>query len=122
MTKLQQKLLGFFFMLLLAVLPSCTAAQAYPDMLESRVSRLEADNYQLQSRINQLESQISGLSQLPSRNSGSIRQAPQVSPRLGRGALSGDPMFDRLATLVIELKERVYKLEAQVVQLQKKGS
>jgi hypothetical protein len=30
-------------------------------------------------------------------------------------------MFDRLATLVIELKERVQTLEAQVTELKKQG-
>jgi polyhydroxyalkanoate synthesis regulator phasin len=33
-----------------------------------------------------------------------------------------DPMFDRLATLVIELKERIVALEAQVADLEKKVS
>ena len=87
--------------------------------LESRLSRLEAENFQMRSQISTLEAQISALrGQSPSQTPSSIRPvAPSVPSRANRQVSSSDPMFDRLATLVIELKERVKALEAQVAEL-----
>ncbi|HEY9874278.1 MAG TPA: hypothetical protein V6D12_12625, partial [Candidatus Obscuribacterales bacterium] len=110
MIKIQRRALCLFLILLLAVLPGCTSAQAASDMLESRVSRLETENYQLRSLLNRLESQINSLSQLQPRTPGANRSAPPVPPRGNRQVSSADPMFDRLATLAIELKQRVSKL------------
>lgn len=89
--------------------------------LESRLSRLEGENWQLRSQINSLESQLSQItSQLTSQTPSSNRQtAPQIPPRTNRQVSSSDPMFKRLATLVIELGERVKVLETQVAQLKK---
>jgi hypothetical protein len=80
--------------------------------LESRLSRIELENTNLRSRINQLESQVARLSS----NAGigfsqpvpADRSTPTASP------LADDPTFKRLATLVIELKERVVAVEKQV--------
>src|SRR4028118_1012252 len=89
--------------------------------LESRISRLESDNLQMRSQISNLESQLSTLrgqspSQIPSP---SRPVAPPVPPRPNRQVSSSDPMFDRLATLVIELRERIKALEAQVAELKR---
>lgn len=54
MTEIERRGFCILLILLLAVLPGCTSAQASSNMLESRISRLEADNYQLRSPINQL--------------------------------------------------------------------
>lgn len=103
----------------LVILSGRTLAQS-SSALESRISRLEVDNYQLRSQISRLESQLSELSgrsasQTPSPN----KPPPPVPPRSNRQVLSSDPMFNRLATLVVELKERVQSLEAQVAELKK---
>jgi hypothetical protein len=90
---------------------SVTPAQS-TTQLESRLSRIELENATLRSRINQVESQVSRLSS----NAGidfsqpvpTDLSIPAASP------LADDPMFKRLATLVIELKERVVAVENQV--------
>jgi uncharacterized protein YceH (UPF0502 family) len=102
-----------------AILPRLTLAQSSAG-LESRISRLEADNFQMRSQIGRLESLLTAQSgravvQSPTPN----RPAPQLPPRQNRQVSSSDPMFDRLATLVIELKERIQALEAQVAELKK---
>lgn len=101
----------------LTLFSSRTLAQSSA-ALESRISRVESDNFQLRSQIANLESQIAALkgqsspqTPIPTRP-----QAPSIPPRT-RQITSSDPMFDRLATLVIELKQRVQSLEAQVAQL-----
>jgi cell division protein FtsB len=104
----------------LTILSSRTLAQSTAG-LESRLSRLEADNFQMRSQISRLESQLYTLGgrSLPPQTPSSNRPAPSVPPRANRQVSSSDPMFDRLATLVIELKERVQALEAQVAELKK---
>jgi len=89
--------------------------------LESRLSRLESENFQMRAQLSNLESQLSAFrSQLTSQNPSSNRQtAPSVPPRTNRQVSSSDPMFKRLATLVIELGERVKVLESQVAELKK---
>ncbi|NJO42780.1 MAG: hypothetical protein HC769_18185 [Cyanobacteria bacterium CRU_2_1] len=93
--------------------------------LTSRVSRLETDNTTLRSRISRLENTVSRLSaevgidypDPPSEDisgDGSINVAPSV--------LAEDPTFQRLATLVIELKERVVAVETQIAELETRVS
>ena len=79
----------------------------------SRVVNLEADISRIESRLNRLEAQISQISrgQTPAPapiNSG--RKQPQ---------LSREKMFDNLATLAIETKDQVNKLQARVSKLEK---
>lgn len=104
------------------LLPRFTLAQV-PAFLESRIARLEAENFQLQSQVNRIESQLVQLSGRPlssSQRPNPNPPTPQISPRNNRRQVSSsDPMFERLATLVIELKERVQSLEAQVTELKK---
>lgn len=105
----------------LIILSSHTLAQS-SGALESRVSRLESDNFQLRSQISRIESHLAQLSgRSPSRSSTPNRSAPQVplSTTRQRQVSSSDPMFDRLATLVVELKGRVQALETQVAELKK---
>ncbi|GAB4174528.1 MAG: hypothetical protein Fur006_04390 [Coleofasciculaceae cyanobacterium] len=111
-----------------ALLPRLTLAQS-PPFLESRIARLESENFQLRSQLNRIESQLAqltGQSTASRRETPSLPQKPSPNPsasqsrsRTNRSALSSDPMFERLATLVIELKERVQTLEAQVAQMKK---
>jgi uncharacterized protein YceH (UPF0502 family) len=72
--------------------------------LESRVIRLENELFAIQSQLSQLTA---------------YRPAPRTSvpaPAQPNRAVPNS-QFDRLATLVIELKERINKLEAQVQKL-----
>lgn len=105
-----------------ALLPRFTLAQA-PAFLESRIARLESENLQLRSQVSRIESQLAQLSGRSLSSSQRPRPNPpatQVLPRTNRRQVSSsDPMFERLATLVIELKERVQALEAQVAALKK---
>lgn len=111
-----------FFALIFAflILSSRTLAQS-SSALESRISRLETDNFQLRSLISRIESQLSAVSgrTLSPNPSPTRSPAPSVPPRANRQVSSSDPMFNRLATLVVELKERIQALEAQVAELKK---
>lgn len=102
------------------ILSSRTLAQSSA-ALESRISRVESDNFQLRSQIANLEAQVATIKgQSSSQTPIPIRpQTPPVPSRANRQVTSSDPMFDRLATLVIELKQRVQALEAQVAQLKR---
>ena len=108
------------FLVGLLIFPPLTSAQSTA-ALASRLSRLETENFQLRSQINRIESQLSTLTQqVPSQNRSPNPPAPAPSvPRTPPRVLSSDPMFDRLATLVIELKERIQDLEVKVAELQK---
>lgn len=90
------------------------AAAQDSSFLSSRVSRVESENSALRSRLSQLESQVSRLSS----NAGIGYATPSEVDIPQSGVLSSDPMFDRLATLAIELKERIVVLEEQVADLQ----
>lgn len=107
------RLLGILTLILLLWFSwqSVTLAQS-TTQVESRLSRIELENATLRSRVNQLESQVSRLSANAgidfSQSVPIDRSAPATSP------LAEDPTFKRLATLVIELKERVVAVEDQV--------
>lgn len=94
-----------------------TAAQGYSG-LESRLSNLEGDVRQLRAQMSRLESQATSITPpypAPARSA----PIPTPSRDRNRGNYSSDPMFDRLATLVVELKQRVSQLEQQVGDLRK---
>lgn len=110
--------LGIAFVLLLTLLSRLTLAQSSA-YLESRISRLESDSFQIRSELSRLESQVyqfANRSNYPpaSRN---VSPPPPVSPRATR--LRPEPTYDRLATLFIELRERVNKLEARLKRLER---
>lgn len=85
--------------------------------VDSRVSRLEAEVTSLRGQISQLQSQINRLGN----RSNSGVSAPRVEvpePEYSSPNSIPKSMFDRLATLVIELKERMDKLEARIADLE----
>lgn len=86
--------------------------------LKARVSRLESQNYRLRSRLNRLESQLKRVNSSNSLEGGEQIRLPSSPP----APSIQDPMFDRLAILVIELKERMNALEARMdeIELQEK--
>lgn len=112
---------GCTFVLLVLLSRSCTPASASSG-LEARISRLEAENFQLRAQLSRVETQINRLAGVESRsdratlpNRPSPPNALNVSPR---SLIGDDPMFKRLATLVIELKERVARLENRLKKLE----
>ncbi len=112
-------ILGLFLIFLFAGLQSGSAVRASSD-LGPRVSRLESEILNLRTQIYRLESQISSASRSsPQRSAPPPRAAaPEEEPRLYRPISPTDPMFDRLATLVIELKQQVSQLENRVSALE----
>ena len=82
---------------------------------QSQINALEVDINGIESRLNRIEAQLNQLGRFapptatpPPSRSNSGRNTP----------LSRDQMFDRLATLVIELKQQVNKLETRVAKLE----
>jgi hypothetical protein len=85
--------------------------------VDSRVSRLEAEITTLRGQLNQLQSQVNRLGNRS--NSGVSAPRVEVSePEYSAPNSIPKSMFDRLATLVIELKERIDKLEARIAALE----
>ena len=100
----------------LVLLPGRLAAQSTAQ-LESRLSRLESENYQLRAELSRLESQIYSLSRSGTRLPEPSRPtAPTITPVRPTATT---PIVDRLATLLIELKERVTNVEARMTRLEK---
>ena len=90
---------------------------ASSQQIESRFYNLEADFNRLESRVSNIEAQ---LSQTGRSSSSTTTTTP--SPRSGRtvSPQEREKMFDRLATLVIELKQQVNALESRVAKLEKR--
>ncbi|HEY9862952.1 MAG TPA: hypothetical protein V6D21_02115 [Candidatus Obscuribacterales bacterium] len=89
-----------------------TLAQGSTTQLEYRMSRLEAQVSQLIGQINSLQYQTSGTTVIQ------VKPDPtNPAPELRNPLMSGDPMFDRLATLVIETKQDVQELQKQMTEL-----
>lgn len=82
-------------------------------IVQSRLNNLESDFSRLESRLNRIESQLrqSGV-RVPTNRSGSTDRKARPSQ------IQGDQMFDNLATLAIELKQDVRKLEKRVSKLE----
>ncbi|MEP6515975.1 hypothetical protein [Microcoleus vaginatus] len=96
--------------LAIAVAPIVTPAQS-TTQLEFRITQLER-------QISELRGQIYSL-----QNQGSRVNRPQSPPPSGSGRtnprpLSGDPMFDNLATLAIETKQDVIKIQERLSKLE----
>ena len=112
------RVLGVIFALVLMTLlqRSFTPVLA-SSALESRLSRLESDNSQVRSQVSRLEAEVYRLTGTRSQPERVNQPAPRITPNPSLAPLStlgDDPMFKRLATLVIELKERIVALETQV--------
>jgi polyhydroxyalkanoate synthesis regulator phasin len=80
----------------------------------------------LRTRVSQLEREVRRLSQASNRTTQSAAertesQSTVTNPPLVNGQSIGrsDPMFERLANLVIELKQEVRELEQRVVEIER---
>lgn len=94
--------------LLLSLLQAPTLAQS--SGLEARVARLESANSSLRAQVSQLQSQIGRVGRSAG---GPTASVPSGIANPSTSALADDPAFRRLATLVIELRDRIAALEAQ---------
>ena len=96
--------------LAIAVAPIFTPAQS-TSQLEFRITQLESQISQLRGQIYSLQNQSSrvNLPQSPNRPS---------SGRTNSRMMSGDPMFDNLATLAIETKQDVIKIKVRLSKLE----
>ncbi|MBW4639628.1 MAG: hypothetical protein KME05_15625 [Gloeocapsa sp. UFS-A4-WI-NPMV-4B04] len=82
---------------------------------QSQINALEVDLNGIESRLNRIEAQLNQLG----RFAAPTATPPPSRSNSGRNTpLSRDQMFDRLATLVIELKQQVNKLETRVSKLE----
>lgn len=88
-------------------------AQTSATNLSSRLSRLELDLSTLSSRVRRLETSLGRVDS----SAPSTVPAPSYDA-VPESVLANDPMFERLATLVIELKERIDSLEERIVRLE----
>lgn len=89
---------------------------ASSQQVESRINNLEADFNRFESRLSRVEAQLNQTRQSPS--PGISKIPPSSSPSRNLSQQERDRMFDRLATLVVELKQQVNKLEERVSKLQ----
>ena len=101
--RLSFRLIVVFVMLLSIWLRPAIASST---LSESRINQLEFQVRSLQAQVNQLQGRISS-----SGPSNAATSFPDLVPPPGE--LSLDAQFDNLATLVIEINQRVMKLEAQ---------
>lgn len=88
---------------------------AASQQIESRLNNLQADFNRVQSRLSQIESQLN-----QNRPPSSARTTITVPSGSRRNLSQQDRerMFDRLATLVVELKQQVNKLEERVSKIE----
>lgn len=84
--------------------------------LQAQIRRLESEVLQLRSQVNRLDSQASRVDR---RSPASDRPvAPLELPDRPAAPPPTDGQFDRLATLVIELKQDLQSLDRRVTQLE----
>ena len=87
---------------------------ASPQQVDFRVSNLESDVRSLQLRLQQLELMVSKNNQLPTTNNSQV-----VPPNLKNYLSQQEKMLNNLATLVVELNQKVNKLTIRVNQRSK---
>ena len=88
---------------------------ASPQQVDFRVNNLESDVRSLQLRLQQLELMVSKNNQLPAANNSPV--SPNVRQNLSQS--QQEKMFKNLATLVVELNQKINKLTIRVNQLEK---
>lgn len=92
--------------------------------VEASDTQLEFRVRQLESQLSRLESQVNRLNITPSSGNTIIQVEPEeveentIESQGRQSWISGDPMFDRLATLVIELKQDIQDLQQRVQELE----
>lgn len=108
--KLPFKALVWFLVSLLIFSICLVPAQASTSLTDSRINQLEFQLRSLQNQVGQLQSQLPRASG----ESGSRPNPVPASSSFSDPTL--DEQFDNLATLVIELSQRVLALESQAAE------
>ena len=117
------------FNLLLIILLSLTLVVSSNPLVKAQsITGIRSEITSLRARVNRLESEVRNLS----RSNTSNRTAPNISQRElpsstinnppiinNRAVGRSDPLFERLATLVIELKEDVRNLDQRLTAIEK---
>ncbi|ARV58475.1 hypothetical protein BZZ01_07315 [Nostocales cyanobacterium HT-58-2] len=93
---------------------------ASSQQIESRFYNLEADFNRLESRVSRIEAQLGQTGQPSPSRAAPTTPSPSTRSRRTVSQQERDQMFDRLATLVIELKQQVNQLESRVAKLEKR--
>jgi polyhydroxyalkanoate synthesis regulator phasin len=120
---LHSSIVKYSVILLLGAIVAFVIAIARPQIVFAQSdTAVRSELTSLRSRVTRLESEIrSGAGR---NRTGEVRQSPgqNVPAQTINGETIGetDPMFQRLANLTIELKERVATLEKQIKQLEQK--
>ncbi|MBD1937353.1 hypothetical protein [Microcoleus sp. FACHB-68] len=110
--------MGLALLLGLVILQTFKPAQAQSGA-DARVSRLESEVYNLRAQISRLESQVYRLNnRAGSSASTSTTREIEPEPEYIPPRAVPDPMFSRLATLVIELKERIDGIDARLTDVE----
>jgi tetrahydromethanopterin S-methyltransferase subunit B len=107
--------LFFAILLVIIIWLGLLSNPAVSQQVESRLNNLQFDLNRIESRLDQIESRLNQIQQSPS------PRTPIIVPPGSRRTVSQterEQMFDKLATLVIELKEQVNNLEVRVSQLE----
>lgn len=82
-------------------------------VMEYQMRKLQTDVYELQRDMDRMQSRRGR------NNSNECQQCTE--PREGRNRmLSGDPMFDRLATMTLEIKQDVLEMQKKLRKLEDK--
>lgn len=108
---------ALLFLLILWLFSHIATAQG-SGKLNTRLNRLESKQEILRIDIRRLRDQLDNRRRLPNRQQLSPSVPAPSSPSTFGPVPSDYSMFDRLATLVIELKERVNELEQRVDELE----
>lgn len=107
-------------LIFLAVVIAIATLYSFPPAAtaqDSRISALEVDISGLESRLNRLEAQISQITRIPYPGA-PASPPPARNPRRNQPQLNREQMFERLATLIVETKDQVNKLQARVAKLE----
>jgi hypothetical protein len=113
-----RRFVPLFFGFFLGSIVAFAITPANASMDEGRISRLESDLARLESEVNQLSSQIRSLDRVGDRPRPNPVEVPPIA-QPETSISSNDPMFERLATLVIELKQRMDGFEERLVELER---
>ena len=110
-----KKLLSITFLAII-LWSSLLSDTAFSGLVESRINNLESRFYRLESQINRIEMQLNraGVSKLKVPNN---TPPSQYRSRI-LSESERDKMFDRLATLAIELRQDIKDLQKRVSQLE----
>jgi hypothetical protein len=122
-SRLSRSLALFSLTLVFALIVSIGIQIIYPHPIVAQSdTAIRSEITSLRSRVSRLESEIRSAGRSGNRPSNSSEPRQNTPPQEVDGVVVGssDPMFERLATLAIELKERVNSLEERVTQIEQK--